>query len=264
MTRAAMSRSTERSVLARSLLLQSCWNQERMQNLGFCLAIEPWLRRLYSGKRERLEALSRHQAYFNTNPYMAPLTLGMVCALEREAAGAAGEERQARFRRIAALKVAAGGALAGIGDALFWGALRPACAAAASLTGLVLWRFGARAAPFAMAAVYLLFFNAATAATRCRGLRLGLEWGEDIAARMKALPWQGWIRKTRRAGGMLAGALLAAALLWAPARLRLEGMAGFLAYTIAARVTGAAASPARFYAACCALGGLAALAGWWR
>src|SRR5256885_920106 len=92
-----------RRIFARSLLLQACWSFERMQGLGLAYSLEPWLSRCY-GRSGRGQALARHHGYFNTHPFMAPLAMGMICALEEEAAAAPEGERAAKWKRIAALK----------------------------------------------------------------------------------------------------------------------------------------------------------------
>ncbi len=80
--------------------------------------------------------------------------------------------------------------------------------------------------------------------------------------RMKALPWQAWIRRVRTIGATLAVVVAALAAGWTPGRLRFGGLAGLAAYLGLARIAGPAVTPARFYAACCAIGGAAAAAGW--
>lgn len=247
-------------IFLRSLLLQACWNFERMQGLGFAYCLEPWLKKCWGEAAERRAALSRHFEFFNTQPYMAPLVVGMVCALEEDAAASAGE-REVKIKRLRALKKAAAGALAGIGDALFWGSLRPFCAALALLSGIILWRTGSSL--LWMPLIYLAAYNAPAAALRWRGFAWGYEWGEQIASRLKDFPWQSWIGRTRAAGAALA--LCAAALLLAgqgvPGSRRVGGVMTTL-YLIAFRALDARASSARLYAGTCLFGVIAAAAGW--
>ena len=49
-----------RSVMLRSTFLQGSWNYERMQNGGWCYAIIPAIKRLYTTKEEQAAALKRH------------------------------------------------------------------------------------------------------------------------------------------------------------------------------------------------------------
>ncbi len=251
-----------RSLWARSLLLQSCWNFERMQNLGLAYALEPWLRRLYPEPGARLAALSRHQDFFNTNPYTAPLIMGMVCALEEEAAGLPEDARQEKLARISALKKASAPPLAGLGDALFWQTLRPFCAAGAITAALCLWKLaGLAAALVGMASCYLLVYNMAAWTLRWRGLRLGYEWRERIATNLKGYPWQAWIKRLRLGGTVLAAVPLISVFIIG----RGERAVAFLALLlclIADRVTLKAVSPVRLYAGAGVLGAAASLAGW--
>lgn len=198
----------------RSLLLQSYWNFETMQGVGFAYSIEPWLTACWDKiPEQRLQARARHQECFNTQPYMAGFVLGMVCALEEEAAKAPEAERAARIDKIRILKKGAACALAGIGDALFWATLRPFCAALALTCALFLWRVSEYAAVFA-AAIYLVSYNAPSVYLRWRGIGLGYLWKEQIGLKLKAFPWQSWIQGLRWAGVFfvftLAGLLLGA------------------------------------------------------
>lgn len=190
------------------MLLQSCWNFERMQNIGFALCMEPWLRRLHphGGARAR-EARRRHLGYFNTQPYMAGFVLGVTGRLEEELADASKERRE----RIAQLKRALETSLAGLGDALFWGTLQPLCAATALAVGWTL-HAAAGAAPAAALsaglAVYLLSFNGPALWLRWQGIRLGYELGDVVVVKLRRMHWQRRIRHLR-AGGLLLTAVLA-------------------------------------------------------
>lgn len=138
-----------RMVLFRSLLraslLQASWNFERMQNLGVLYVLEPALRVFYRDDELR-EAYHRHIAYFNTHPYMASPVLGATIALEeRRAAGQAGSFSVEDFKSMTMAPYAA------IGDALFWGAVRPLVACIA----LFFAAKGSLLAPL----VFLLLFN---------------------------------------------------------------------------------------------------------
>jgi mannose/fructose/N-acetylgalactosamine-specific phosphotransferase system component IID len=252
-----------RRLWGRSLLLQSCWNFERMQNIGLAYGLEPWLERVYPDPKDGRAALLRHQDFFNTNPYMEPLIVGMLCALEEEASREPAPLREEKFARLAALKKALASALAGIGDTLFWQTLRPLCAGAALLCGLLLWRAGLRGALPVMVVFYIAAYNAAAGTLRWRGFTLGYLWRDQIAVRLQDYAWQGWIRKLRLAGTALAGVLLVCALAWAgsPSQ-RLVGVLSLLICLIADRVLTRPMPAVRFYAGASALGVLAAMAGW--
>jgi mannose/fructose/N-acetylgalactosamine-specific phosphotransferase system component IID len=247
-------------LFGRSLLLQSCWNFERMQSLGLAFCLEPWLERCWAGQdgAARLARL-RHQEYFNTQPYMASLVVGMLCALEEEAAAApAGERRDKLVERLRALKDATAAALAGVGDALFWGALRPLCAGLAAAGALLLWDRPALAALWA-ALAYLAAHNALALPLRWGFLRRGYEWRDQIAVRFREWPAQRLIRALRWGGLALVLAAGAALLLATPSQHRL---AGLLALAAGLLLRQAQVSAYRLYGAAVLAGGAASLAGW--
>ena len=252
--------------LARRLtLLQACWSYERMQGLGFAYGMEPWLERCYGERGPDLrQARLRHLEFFNTQPYMASLVLGMVCALEEEAAVLPPGERAGRLSRLKALKAATASALAGIGDALFWGALRSFCAALALAAGILALRCGVGGAVLLMAAVYLAAYDAPALLLRWRGLRWGYESGDQIAVRLQAFPWQAWIRRLRGAGLALAAAagLLMLSAPGARAGQREAGVVMLAAYLAALFSWPKVLSAYRLYAATCVAGTMAAAAGW--
>lgn len=247
-------------LFGRSLLLQSAWNFERMQSLGLAFCLEPWLERCWAGQNGAArEARLRHQEYFNTQPYMASLVVGMVCALEEEAAAApAGARRDGLVERLRSLKAASAAALAGVGDALFWGALRPFCAVLAAAGALLLWDRPVWAAAWA-AGAYLAAHNGLALPLRWSFLRRGYEWKADLAGRLKSWPAQKVIRGLRLAALLL---LLAAGVLLLRAVARPQAAVGLLAVAAAWLLREARVSPYRLYAAAVLAGGAASWAGW--
>lgn len=125
------------SVALRSTFLQGSWNYERMQNGGWCFAMIPALRKLYTTKEEQSAALKRHLEFFNTHPFVAAPIIGVTLALEEERANGAPVDDVA----IQGVKVGMMGPLAGVGDPVFWFTMRPilgALGASLALTGNVL------------------------------------------------------------------------------------------------------------------------------
>lgn len=250
-------------IFARSLLLQACWSVERMQGVGLSFCLEPWLEEIWRGDPEALRAAKvRHQAFFNTQPYVAGLVIGMICGLEEEAAAAPPEERAPKLERLQALKTAASTALAGMGDAFFWGALRPFCAALALCLALALWHLSPAAAVLWAAAAYLIVHNSAALTLRWRGLRLGYEWKGAIASRLQELPAQAAIRRVKLAAFALAVAATGIMTAAFPPRWALRGLLAAAAFLglqyLPARITAHGV-----YAATCALGAVIAAAAAW-
>lgn len=152
----------------RASLLQATWNYERQQGLGWSWSLKPALERLIPDRAERARRLAEHTAYFNTQPTLASVALGVVAGLEERRA--AGEAMDADS--IARVKGVLGSALAAIGDRLFWLTLRPwvACLGVVFALGgswrgaLILW----------------LCYNAAHQGLRWRGVIWGYRGGPGV------------------------------------------------------------------------------------
>lgn len=143
----------------RSFLHQASWNFERMQNLGFIYQLLPGLRRLY-GDAPPSEVLRRYTEYFNTHPYLAPWVAGTVMRLEeRQLSGETPPLDAMAFRDMVMAPYAA------MGDALFWGAIRPL----AAVIGLCLAVQGIIWAPLVLLALY----NLPHLTFRCGGWLIG-------------------------------------------------------------------------------------------
>ena len=260
-----MERAMRLKIFARALLLQSCWSYERMQGVGLAYCLEPWLRRCYGGDAEgRLRALARHQEFFNTQPYMASFVIGALCGIEEESCRAAQGEDEGLILKIRALKSSVACALAAIGDALFWGALRSFCAALSGALAVCLWRLGSPRALFLLIpAAYLAAYDAPSLLLRWRAIKLGYERRERLVLALKDFPWQSWIRRLRWAGTALAltaVALMLTSPILAPSR-RWEAGAAFAAAAATFKAV-PGISAWKLYAAVCVMGCLAAAAGW--
>ncbi len=150
-------------VWLRLLLLQGSWNFERLQGGGWFYALAPVLRVLY-GEKEMQRIAADHVGYFNTHPYLAPAVAGAVIRMEIDRAS--GRELAvgiADFKEMVAAPYAA------VGDALFWGGLRPLAAGVA----LLLAAKGLVVAPL----VFLVLFNALPLWFRIAGFLSGYELG---------------------------------------------------------------------------------------
>ena len=133
----ALEKKDRISVCWRSTFLQGSWNYERMQNGGYCYAMIPAIKRLYTTKEEQAAALKRHLEFFNTQPYVAAPILGVTLALEEDRANGAPVDDAA----IQGVKVGMMGPLAGVGDPIFWFTVRPilgALAASFAMSGNIL------------------------------------------------------------------------------------------------------------------------------
>ena len=94
---------------------------ERMQSIAYCFAMIPVLKKLYPDKEAFVEALQRHLVFFNTEGICGNVILGMSVAMEEEKA----EDGVLTGDAIVALKSALMGPVAGIGDTITWGTVKP-------------------------------------------------------------------------------------------------------------------------------------------
>jgi PTS system mannose-specific IID component/fructoselysine and glucoselysine-specific PTS system IID component len=109
-----------KSVYRRTLSLSATYNYERMQGLGYVFAMIPVINRFYTTKEQRVAAYKRHFELFNTTPSMGGFITGLSTAMEKEAS----KDEKFDTTTINALKVSLMGPFAGIGDTIFWAALR--------------------------------------------------------------------------------------------------------------------------------------------
>jgi len=166
-----LTKSDLTNMFIRSNLHQGSWNYERMQALGYCFAMVPVIKRLYTGD-ERKQALKRHLEFFNTQPFVTAPILGVTAAMEEQKANGADIDDGA----INGLKIGLMGPLAGVGDPIFWGTLRPVAAAlgaSIALTGSILGPI-----------LFFVIFNAVRLAIRYYGVTYGYSKGTTIVADM--------------------------------------------------------------------------------
>src|SRR6185312_17307512 len=105
----------------RSFFLQTLWNFERLQNVGFAFSMVPLLKCLDRSKTAYRQTLRRQLKFFNTHPYFAPIVMGVVYAREKDREAGFDEEDPA----LAVLKDSMGGAFGAVGDHVIWGTWRP-------------------------------------------------------------------------------------------------------------------------------------------
>ena len=156
------------STFIRSNFQQASFNYERIHGLAFCVDMIPTIKRVYSKKEDQIEALKRHLVFFNTTPAVCGPVIGVTIAMEEAKASGA----EIDDGTINSLKVGLMGPLAGVGDPLVWGTLRPITAtigASLALSGTVLGPL-----------VFFLTFNAVRLGMKWFGLKYGIAKGMDI------------------------------------------------------------------------------------
>lgn len=156
------------STFIRSNFQQASFNYERIHALAFCVDMIPTIRRVYHTKDEQRQALKRHLSFFNTTPAMCGPVLGVTIAMEEAKANGA----PINDGTINSLKIGLMGPLAGAGDPLVWGTLRPITAALGASLALT----GNIAGPL----LFFILFNLVRLAMKWYGLTYGLSKGIGI------------------------------------------------------------------------------------
>lgn len=165
-------------VLRRSFFLQASWNYEQMQSLGLIYALGPAFRHYYRDA-ELLAAYRRHLEYFNTHPYLAPTVIGAVLKLEEQT-----QQGVDPGFTISEFKSAMVAPCAAMGDAFFWGAVRPVAAVFA-----LLWAFhGSWWGPVC----FLVLFNLPHIWFRVQGLIKGYGGGVRVVSALQRWHLSDW------------------------------------------------------------------------
>jgi len=155
-----------RRLIWRSLHLQSVACFERQQGIAYGYALLPTLKRIWVDDEEGYkEALNRGISFFNITPACVTYVMGMNIAVEEEA------KKNPDFDRstINALKTSLMGPLSGIGDAIFWGALRTITLG----IGVSFAAVGSLIGPF----IFLALYNIPHFWLRWNGLKIGYKQG---------------------------------------------------------------------------------------
>lgn len=161
-------------VAARSIFLQSSWNFERMQGLGYCYSILPCLKKIYRDDPAELNrAVVRNLEFFNTQPYLSTAIMGTTLAMEERRAAKKDVDESA----ISNVKIALMGPFAGIGDSFFWYTIYPI----AISVGCTLAAGGSILGPI----FALVFFNFFHLVTRFGGIKKGYSLGLDFMSKIQ-------------------------------------------------------------------------------
>ncbi|MDR3196167.1 MAG: PTS system mannose/fructose/sorbose family transporter subunit IID [Endomicrobium sp.] len=172
----------------RSFFLQALWNYERMQNIGFVFILRPFFDRLYAVEKEKKEALLRHVGYFNSQPYMVGIIVGIVANMEKKIAKMEPANRKETIRNMNRVKSNMAGPLAAIGDPFFYGELRPMLS---FLSMFIMVMFAKRRSEYIILApiIFISLYNFLQLKTRIRFLYEGFKYSSNsmkILARFKS------------------------------------------------------------------------------
>ncbi len=100
----------------------TCFSQEHMQTFGYLVSMLPIIKELYPNKEDQMKAMKTYTAFFNTEPQLGTVIVGITAGLEE--ARANGQE-DVDDETINGLRAGLMGPIAGIGDSLVVGTVIP-------------------------------------------------------------------------------------------------------------------------------------------
>lgn len=181
----------------RSNAVQSAFNFERMQAMGFEWAMIPVINKLYDKEEDRIAGYKRHLGYFNSHPWTAGPIFGIVASMEEKMAN--GEEISEE--NIQAVKGALMGPLAGIGDSLLWGTLRPIVAGICASLALT----GNGIAPL----LFVVILNVIHFGMQYYGVNFGYNFADQFMDKMESMQIKVWMEAATILGLLVVGGLSA-------------------------------------------------------
>ena len=99
----------------------TCFSQEHMQTFGYLCSMLPIVEELYDKKEDQSKAIQTYTAFFNTEPQVGSVIVGMTAGLEEARANGDDVDDET----INGLRAGLMGPLAGIGDSLVVGTVIP-------------------------------------------------------------------------------------------------------------------------------------------
>ena len=100
----------------------TCFSQEHMQTFGYLCAMLPLVEELYKDEDKKVKAVNTYTAFFNTEPQLGTVIVGMTAGLEEARANGADDVDE---ETINSLRAGLMGPVAGIGDSLIVGTVIP-------------------------------------------------------------------------------------------------------------------------------------------
>lgn len=100
----------------------TCFSQEHMQTFGYLCAMLPLVEELYQDEDEKANAMNTYTAFFNTEPQLGTVIVGITAGLEEARANGADDVDD---ETINSLRAGLMGPVAGIGDSLVVGTVIP-------------------------------------------------------------------------------------------------------------------------------------------
>ena len=99
----------------------TCFTQEHMQTFGYLASMLPIIEELYDKKEDQARSMQTYTAFFNTEPQLGALVVGITAGLEEARANGDSVDDET----INGMRAGLMGPIAGIGDSLIVGTLIP-------------------------------------------------------------------------------------------------------------------------------------------
>ena len=99
----------------------TCFSQEHMQTFGYMVSMLPVVEELYDTNEEQTEKLLTYSTFFNTEPQVGSIIVGITAGMEEARANGEDVDNET----INGIRAGLMGPLAGIGDSLVVGTLLP-------------------------------------------------------------------------------------------------------------------------------------------
>ncbi|MDR0881386.1 MAG: PTS system mannose/fructose/sorbose family transporter subunit IID [Candidatus Adiutrix sp.] len=161
--------TTLAQVAWRSLFLEASWNNQSQQNLGLAAAVDPALQEIYPAAGDLQSARMRCFDFFNTNPILSGMAIGVLLKLEQDLAAGLMTADQ-RIRMANSLNRS----LATLGDAFFWQSWLPLCCL------ITVWAVLSLETVWWLPLLLPVLFGLLAAPARFGGLYLSYRQGENI------------------------------------------------------------------------------------
>ena len=100
----------------------TCFSQEHMQTFGYLCSMLPIVDELYDDEDKKAEAMETYRAFFNTEPQLGSIIVGVTAGLEEARANG---NKEVDSETINGLRAGLMGPIAGIGDSLVVGTVIP-------------------------------------------------------------------------------------------------------------------------------------------
>lgn len=170
----------------------SGFNYEKEEAPGFVFSMMPVIEKVYDNDDDKREAYRRHTELFLTEAHLSHLVIGITAAMEEQ--NSQSEDFDADS--INAIKTALMGPMAGIGDSLYHGTLRPLVA------GFAVSMIAASNYISALGCIlFVLIMGGVGQLIRYLGITMGYERGVSLVATLQS---SGIVQKLTKYAGIVA------------------------------------------------------------